>query len=123
MPSSIPTYDVSTSNKGAERDKFSRALYSYMEEYALGIISKMKSLHVPLFPASGGAITSWLYHSKWKQLEMASYPKLAMEDDTEEQYKEENEHGDTYAPAWIVETNTQRYVLHAQLQQPLYSVL
>ena len=35
MPS-IPTYDVSTSNKGAEWDKFSRALYSYMEDYALG---------------------------------------------------------------------------------------
>ena len=72
-----------------------------MEEYALGIISKMKSQHVPLFPASGGAITSWLYHPKWKQFEMASYPKLEpeTEDATEEQYKEEDEHGDTYVPA------------------------
>ena len=115
MPSSIPTYDVSTSNEGAEWDKFSRALYSYMEEYADGIIGRMKTLHVPLFPASGGAITSWLYHPKWKQLEMASYPKLATEDATEEQYNEEDENGDAYVPAWIVETNTQRYVLHAQL--------
>ena len=54
---------------------------------------------------------------------MASYPKLATEDATEEQYKEEDEHGDAYVPAWIVETNTQRYVLHAQLQQQLHSVL
>ena len=93
MPS-LPTYNVSTSNKGAEWDKFSRALYSYMEEYALGIISRMKTLHVPLFPASGGAITSWLYHPKWKQLEMASYPKLEPETEyaTEKQNKEEDEY-------------------------------
>ena len=116
MPS-IPTYDVSTSNKGAEWDKFSAALYSYMEEHALSIISKMKSQHLSLFPSSGRAITGWLYYPKWKQLEMASYPKLAKEEDHVDQQ------GETYVPAWIVETNTQRCVLHAQLQQQLYSVL
>ena len=113
MPSTMPTYNVSTSNKGGEWEKFSRALYSYMEEYALGIISKMKSQHLSLFPASGSAITSWLYHPKWKQLEMASYPKLETENATEKQEKDEN--GDVYVPAWIVETNNQRHVLHAQL--------
>ena len=117
MPS-IPTYDVSTSNKGAEWDKFSGALYSYMEEHALSIISKMKSQHLALFPSLGRAITGWLYHPKWKQLEMASYPKLTTEED---QY--EDQQGNTYVPAWIVETNTQRCVLHEQLQQQLYSVL
>ena len=49
---------------------------------------------------------------------MASYPKLAAEED---QY--EDQQGETYVPAWVVETNTQRCVLHAQLQQQLYSVL
>ena len=112
MPS-IPTYDVSTSNKGAEWDKFSAALYSYMEEHALSIISKMKSQHLSLFPSSGRTITGWLYYPKWKQLEMASYPKLAKEEDHVDQQ------GETYVPAWIVETNTQRCVLHAQLQQQL----
>ena len=117
----MPTYNVSTSNKGGEWEKFSRALYSYMEEYALGIISSMKTLHVPLFPASGGAITSWLYHPKWKHLEMPSYPKL--EPETEDGIEKQNEDEDTYVPAWIVETNNQRHVLHAQLQQQLYHVL
>ena len=117
----MPTYNVSTSNKGGEWENFSRALYSYMEEFALGIISRMKTLHVPLFPASGGAITSWLYHPKWKHLEMASYPKL--EQETEDAFEKQNEDEDTYVPAWIVETNNQRHVLHAQLQQQLYHVL
>ena len=49
---------------------------------------------------------------------MASYPKLAKEED---QYVDQQ--GETYVPAWIFETNTQRCVLHAQLQQQLYSVL
>ena len=62
-----------------------------MEEHALSIISKMKSQHMSLFPSSGRAITGWLYHPKWKQLEMASYPKLATEED---QY--EDGQGNTY---------------------------
>ena len=54
---------------------------------------------------------------------MASYPKLEPETEyaTEKQNKEEDE--DAYVPAWIVETNNQRHVLHAQLQQQLYHVL
>ena len=54
---------------------------------------------------------------------MASYPKLATEDDTGEHYEEEDEQGNTCVPALIVETNTQRCVLNAQLQQQLYGVL
>jgi len=49
--------------------------------------------HLSLFPALGGAITGWLYHPKWKQLEMASYPKLTTEDATGEHYEGEDEQG------------------------------
>jgi hypothetical protein len=94
-----------------------------MEEFALSQISKMKSQHLSLFPAYGGAITAWLYHPKWKHLEMASYPKLATDDATGEHYEDQEEQGNSYVPTWLVETSTQRCVLHAQLQQQLYSVL
>ena len=114
---SILTYDVSTSDKGAECEFFSRVLYSHMEEYALSIISEMKSLYMSLFPASGGTITGWMYHPKGKQLEMTSHPKFA----TGEPYEEEDKQGNAHVPTWIVEINTQRCVLHAQLQQQLYS--
>ena len=54
---------------------------------------------------------------------MVSYPKLAPEDTTGDHYEEEDEQENAYVPTLIVETNTQCCVLHAQLQQQLYSVL
>ena len=54
---------------------------------------------------------------------MASYPKLATDDAAGEHYEDQEEQGNSYVPTWLVETSTQRCVLHAQLQQQLYSVL
>ena len=54
---------------------------------------------------------------------MASYPKLATDDATGEHYEDQDEQGNSYVPTWLVETNTQRCILHALLQQQWYSVL
>ena len=54
---------------------------------------------------------------------MASYPKLATDDAAGEHYEDQDEKGNAYVPTWLVETNTQRCVLHAQLQQQLHGVL
>ena len=74
MMSSTPV--VLTTSPLPTKAPNSKPLYSYMEDYALSIISTMKSQHMSLFPVSGEAITVWLHYPKWKQLEMASYPKL-----------------------------------------------
>ena len=58
-----------------------------------------------------------------KTVGLASYPKLAADDATGEHYEDQDEQGNAYVPTWLVETNTQRCVLHAQLQQQFHSVL
>ena len=58
-----------------------------------------------------------------KTVGLASYPKLAADDATGEHYEDQDEQGNAYVPTWLVETNTQRCVLHAQSQQQFHSVL
>ena len=58
-----------------------------------------------------------------KTVGLASYPKLAADDATGEHYEDQDEQGNAYVPTWLVETNTQRCVLHAQLQQQFHGVL
>ena len=41
-----------------------------------------------------------------KQLQMASYPKLATDDAPGEHYEDQDEQGNSYVPTWLVETNT-----------------
>ena len=55
-----------------------------------------------------------------KTVGLASYPKLAADDATGEHYEDQDEQGNAYVPTWLVETNTQRCVLHAQLQQQFH---
>ena len=58
-----------------------------------------------------------------KTVGLASYPKLAADDATGEHYEDQDEQGNAYVPTWLVETNTQSCVLHAQLQQQFHGVL
>jgi len=58
-----------------------------------------------------------------KTVGLASYPKLAADDATGEHYEDQDEQGNAYVPTWLVETNTQRCVLHAQLQRQFHGVL
>jgi hypothetical protein len=41
----------------------------------------------------------------------------------QQHYEDQEEQWNSYVPTWLVETNTKRCVLHAQLQQQLHSVL
>ena len=56
-------------------------------------------------------------------MELAGCPKLVADDAAGEHYEDQDEKGNAYVPTWLVKTKTQRCVLHAQLQQQLYSVL
>ena len=58
-----------------------------------------------------------------KTVGLASYPKLTADDATGEHYEDQDEQGKAYVPTWLVETNTQRCVLHSQLQQQFHGVL